>query len=448
MADERCRITVVGERRQVDVAVPAHAPIAEYASMLADLCGQDGSDAMPPAWSLAPAGRPPLQPDVTLGSAGVVDGETLYLRDLLEGEIDGPVVSDIEEEIAQLEDDGTMWNARTRAYTTVVVGLLVLVGAAVALGAAGGAPGAVAAGVPLFATGLAAPLLAWNAAGKHWPVPAAVRTALAAAAAPLLTGAVLALPLSGTGARLAAALAAALTGALAAYLAAPSAPTMVLLLGCGAALLLAVPLTVAGADAAQAAAVVAVVVFHLLAALPRLASQVATLPPGAAEMDDVADTVRRVQRLLILLNTACCLTIMACLGVLSLSDDWFALGLTLCLGVALLCRASGSRLTVVVASLLLSGLVGLGALVLRVPDRLPELGLPDWSGPLVLVLVGVVVLWAGLVMCLRSSLQQVDFGERWRWPGSLAAFLGAVSVPVAAGVFGVFQALLDAGKGL
>ncbi|WP_262402953.1 hypothetical protein [Actinomadura sp. CNU-125] len=192
----------------------------------------------------------------------------------------------------------------------------------------------------------------------------------------------------------------------------------------------------------------AVVVFHVLAILPRLASQVATLPPGTTEMDDVAGTVRRVQRLLVLLNTVCCLAILGCLGVLSTSDGWFALGLTLCLGVALLCRASSSRLTAVVAALLLSGLAGLGALVLRVPDRLSGLDLPGWSGPLALVIVGVVVLWAGLVMAFRSSLQQVDFGERWRWPGSFGAFLGAVSVPLAAGVFGVLQALLDAGRGL
>ncbi|QFG21557.1 type VII secretion integral membrane protein EccD [Actinomadura sp. WMMB 499] len=448
MADERCRITVVGERRRVDIAVPAHAPITEYATMLADMCGQDESDAMPPAWSLAPAGRPPFEPGASLGTAGVVDGETLYLRNVLDGEFDGPVVSDIEEEIAALEDDVVMWNARSRAYTTVVLGLVVLAGAAVALAAGGGAAGAVAAGVPLFATGLAAPLLAWSAARKHWPVPAAVRTALAAAACPLLTGAVLALPLSGLGARLAAALAAALIGALAAYLAAPSAPTMVLLAGCGLALLLAVPLVLVRANPTEAAAAVAVVVFHVLAVLPRLASQVATLPPGTTEMDDVAGTVRRVQRLLVLLNTACCLAIIVCLAVLSVSDGWFALGLTLCLGVALLCRASSSRLTAVVAALLLCGLAGLGALLLRVPYRLSGLDLPGWSGPLALTIVGVIVLWAGLVMCFRSSLQQVDFGERWRWPGSFAALLGAVSVPLAAGVFGVLQALLDAGRGL
>lgn len=33
MTDERCRITVVGEHGQVDLAVPAHTPLAEYVPM-------------------------------------------------------------------------------------------------------------------------------------------------------------------------------------------------------------------------------------------------------------------------------------------------------------------------------------------------------------------------------------------------------------------------------
>jgi hypothetical protein len=63
-----------------------------------------------------------------------------------------------------------------------------------------------------------------------------------------------------------------------------------------------------------------------------------------------------------------------------------------------------------------------------------------------LVLVaGAVVVWCGLVLCFRSSLKQAEFGERWSWPTGLANFLGAVSVPLAVGVFGVFGDLMRAG---
>jgi hypothetical protein len=163
------------------------------------------------------------------------------------------------------------------------------------------------------------------------------------------------------------------------------------------------------------------------------------------ETEDVDRTVRRVQNLLVFLNGVCCLMIAVCLVLLSTSSDWFALGLALCLSVALLCRAGSSRVTAVVAAVLLSGTTGLVALALRAPDRIFGADAPGWAGPLALLVVGVVVVWAGLVLCFRSSLQQVDFGERWRWPGPFAGFLGALSVPLAAGVFGVFGALMRAG---
>jgi hypothetical protein len=68
--------------------------------------------------------------------------------------------------------------------------------------------------------------------------------------------------------------------------------------------------------------------------------------------------------------------------------------------------------------------------------------------PAVILAVGIVVLWSGLAMSFRSSLQQVVFDERWRWPGPLGTFLGAISVPLAAGVFGVIEALVNAGRGM
>ena len=38
--DVCCRVTIVGERRQVDLAVPATAPITSYIDGVARLCGQ------------------------------------------------------------------------------------------------------------------------------------------------------------------------------------------------------------------------------------------------------------------------------------------------------------------------------------------------------------------------------------------------------------------------
>jgi len=437
VADERCRITVVGERGRVDLAVPARAPIAEYVPMLAGMCGELESDAMPPAWSLAPAGRRPFEPEASLEAVGVLDGETLYLRDVLQGEFDGPVVADIEEQVAEL-DDGTTWNARSRAYTTLGLGLLIVLAAAGALGVRAGVtalPGPL-----LFATGLASAMLAWVAGRKNWPVPTLLRVTMAFTASPLLAFASLALPLPGTAASFVAASMTAAIGAFAGYLAAPAIATMVLQLVCGVAVVFVVPLTVVRADPVEAAAVVGVVLFMLLGTLPKLAAQVATLAQGAAEIDDVEGSVRRIRNLLVFLNALCCLASGACLVVLSTSRDWFALGLALCLSLALLCRAGSSTLRAVVATFLLTGTAGLVALALQAPSRI--------LGPasaLAVLVVGAIVVWYGLVMCFRSALRQADFSERWNWPIGVGMLLGALSVPLAVGVFGVFGDLMRAG---
>jgi type VII secretion integral membrane protein EccD len=449
VADERCRITVVGERRSVDLAVPADAPIAEYAPMLADMCGQADSDAMPAAWSLAPAGGAPFEPGQSLGAVGVLDGETLYLRDVLRGELDGPVVADIAEQVAELDDDGIEWNSRTRAYTTLALGLLVALAGAGALGA--GAYDVPVLGPVLFATGVALAVLARVAEAKAWPVPRGLRLALAVAACPFLGFAALALPLSGT-ASLVVAVVTASIGAFAAYLAVPVITTLVLQLVCGLVMVLAIPLAALRADGVEAAAVVAVAMFFLLGALPRIAAQVAAVPPGTAQMEDVETSVRRIQRLLIFLNAVCCVVMAACLVVLSGSDDWFALGLALCLSLALLCRASSSRLRGVVAAVLAGATIGLTALALRAPGHLfgprghlTTAHVPGWAAPSATLAVGAVVVWWGLVLCFRSSLQSADFADRWSWPGPFANFLGALSVPLAVGVFGVFDALMKVG---
>jgi type VII secretion integral membrane protein EccD len=447
VADERCRITVVGERHRVDLAVPARAPIAAYAPMLADLCGEPDSDAMPAAWSLAPAAGMPFQPGVSLESLGVLDGETLYLRDVVQGEFDGPVVADVEEQIVEVEDDGRTWNARTRAHTTLALGLLVVLAATGALGLTADRTGLLA--PLLFVVGVASGAVAWVAGLKVWPVPTVMRLALAAATCPILASAAVALPLSSARSSVIVAVVSASIGAFAAYLAAPAITTMVLQAICALGLVLTVPLALLRVDLLEATAVVAVALFLVVGTLPRIAAQIAAVPPGPVEMEDVAGAVRRVQGLLILLNALCCLVIAACLTVLAGSRDWYALGLALSLSLALLCRATSARLRAVVAAVLISGSAGLVGLSIRAPaavlDLIGSSAPPGWTGPLAALWAGVIVVWSGLVMCFRSSLQQTDFDERWRWPAGVATFLGMISVPLAVGVFGAFDALVRAG---
>lgn len=85
MANEHTRVTVVGTYRSVDIALPSLSPLGEYTPRLAEICGQDGSDQLPPVWSLARADTGPFALDTALLQAGVVDGEVLYLYDLAGG---------------------------------------------------------------------------------------------------------------------------------------------------------------------------------------------------------------------------------------------------------------------------------------------------------------------------------------------------------------------------
>ncbi|QID37325.1 hypothetical protein G3260_003724 [Streptomyces albus] len=194
MPDDRCRVTVVGERKSVDLALPVRAPIAEYVPRLAGLCGQEESEAMPPVWSLAEAGAPPFPPGDSLESAGVLDGAVLYLRDCRADEDLDLSVTDLDDQIAAANEDAQLWNARNRALSVVVAGLFASVLATVPLGLRHQAGPAV---VMFFLIGVASALTAWYATRKSWPVPAGVRQVMALAAVPLTVAAGTGLPLDG-----------------------------------------------------------------------------------------------------------------------------------------------------------------------------------------------------------------------------------------------------------
>src|SRR5689334_8283692 len=97
MNDRRSRVTVVGGGRRLDLAVPAAAPVGEFAPRLAELCGEPQGGPLPHAWSLQLAGAAPLPLDASLADHGVTDGQVLYLSDLTTDPTAGPVVEDIDD---------------------------------------------------------------------------------------------------------------------------------------------------------------------------------------------------------------------------------------------------------------------------------------------------------------------------------------------------------------
>lgn len=448
MPDERCRVTVVGERRRVDLALPAQAPIAEYVPRLASLCGQPESESMPSVWSLAESGGSSLALGDSLAGAGVVDGATLYLLDQRAAELGELTVTDLDEQVAAAQEDGSLWSARRRAQCVVGAGLLFMVVSAALLGARQ------TAGLSALLFGLAAlcsALLAWYAESKNWPLPRAMRQVLALAACPLMACFGLGAPVQGPVVTPMLVAGGAVLGALAALVALPAPSTVVLQLLTLAAALFIVPLTAFHAGVTSSAAAVAMVLFLLTGLLPRITSQIAVLVPagpdtGAPALDsgDVADIVRRGNGLLTFLSVVTGTVLAAALLTLTLSRGVCGLLLVACVSVGLLLQAGSVRVLTAVIPQLAAGVVGLLALAVRVPEYVLD---SRAAGPLAAFAVGVVLVACGLFLAFGAALRPVE-QERPTWPGALATFLVVVSLPLAAGVFGLFGQLANLGSGM
>ncbi|MER6252749.1 EsaB/YukD family protein [Streptomyces sp. NPDC001584] len=448
MPDERCRVTVVGERRRVDLALPAQAPIAEYAPRLAALCGRPESEAMPPVWSLAESGGLPLAPGDSLADAGITDGATLYLRDHRDGEWGELTVTDLDEQVGAARADSGLWNARRRAQAVLGAGLLVTVVAAGWLGAHRAAGPA----VPLFVfAALASALLARYATRKNWPLPGAVRRLLALTACPLLACAGLGAPLHGPVATPVLVSVTAALGALAGLVALPAPSTVVLQLITFVAALFVVPLTVLDAGRTGSAAVLALSLYLAAGLLPRVTSQIAVLVPtgpdtGAPVMDtaDVAAVVRRGNALLTLLSVLTTTVLTAALLVLSASRGPWALALLGVVSVGLLLQAGSVRLPAAVLPQLGAGVIGLLALAIRLPEYLFD---SRAAGPLAAFAAGLVLVGCGLFLAFGAALRPVE-QERPTWPSAVATCLAVAGLPLVVGVFGVFGRLANLGSGL
>jgi type VII secretion integral membrane protein EccD len=448
VADEHCRITVVGERKRVDLALPARAPIAEYIPDLTRLCGQADSEALPSAWSLALPGARPFSPGSSLDESGVVDGAVLYLRDVVEGEYDSPIVADVEELVEEAAKTGRSWNARNRAASVLNCGLAAVLAGIIALAVRTPA-GSPAVGVIAIVSGFALPMAAWAAGRNAWPVPGTLRLAFALAGCPVLALAGYALAEAGGAGSISPAVPIMVgvnIGTLLALSSAPRAVTAMVELLAVIALPVTALLAALRANQEEQAAVVAVVAFTVLSTAPTIAGRLATLFPMARDSEgaddierDVTGVVRRGQRTLAALTVLTSLLLAGCLILLGSSSNPFALGLAGCLGLALLLRAGGVRLISGVLPVLFAGLCGLGTLVVRLPDYAP---VPAWAGSVAMLVAGLALLGTGTALLHRTD---ASAEPRPAWLDQVSGVLGVLSVPLAVAVFGLFGYLVGAG---
>ncbi|TBL35878.1 hypothetical protein EYA84_13245 [Verrucosispora sp. SN26_14.1] len=458
MSGERSRITVVGTRRRLDVSVPSGAPVGEYSARLAEMCGQDRADVLPPAWSLAPAGHPPLPLDATLLDVGVVDGQVLYLRDAAQEPNDAPLVEEIEELVA--DKTHRHRQQRLRGGTIVLsLGLLWTTVAAITAGlrfegGAGTAAGLVLAGLGLLAG-------AWSLTQHREVVPDWLRMAVALTSVPCLAaaGMLVTRVLGVTAYRWDGAVFGACLAALMALVVIPTAALVVVQLHLTVGLALVSLIRALDTDRAGAAAVVTVTAMGIIAVARRIAATVASWgqrrpPDQSAALPVTIGLVDRSHRLLSVVLVGPALALTAALPVLASNGGGWAVALTAVASIALMARC---RLVAFSAELLLLGiaaLVGCFSLILAVVGML---GAGPGATLVVLVLAGLGVAGAGVTLSLlRPSTPEPPRDGPMVHPSarrrSRAEVFGVITsllmVPLALGVLGAFRHMVEVGRSI
>lgn len=128
-------VTVLTGRRLTDLALPSSAPMETYVddtvAALADLledapsAGLDGFDfAAQGSWAFARPGAPPLPPGQSLDDAGVVDGTMLMLVPVSRTERYRPLVEDVIDAIAVLDETPQFDRAALHRFAAVTLPVL------------------------------------------------------------------------------------------------------------------------------------------------------------------------------------------------------------------------------------------------------------------------------------------------------------------------------------
>jgi type VII secretion integral membrane protein EccD len=149
------RVTILTGRRMTDLALPSAAPVEAYIddtlAVLAELLEGTPADVLAGfdfsaqgAWTFARPGAPPLKPDQSLDDAVVVDGSLLTLVSVSRTERYRPLVEDVIDAIAVLDDSPEFDRSALNRFIGVAipfVGLAITVIVTLAWCAAGRHPG-------------------------------------------------------------------------------------------------------------------------------------------------------------------------------------------------------------------------------------------------------------------------------------------------------------------
>jgi type VII secretion integral membrane protein EccD len=120
------RVTVIAPHTRMDVALPPHVTVAELVPQLAALTGLDTDEAGASGWLLSRLGADPLEPAESVTSAGVRDGELLYLVPR-GAQLPPAVFDDVVDAVADdAERRAGAWRPSDTARTGLLVGVVAL----------------------------------------------------------------------------------------------------------------------------------------------------------------------------------------------------------------------------------------------------------------------------------------------------------------------------------
>ncbi|GAA0587405.1 type VII secretion integral membrane protein EccD [Paractinoplanes ferrugineus] len=445
MANEHTRVTVVGTYRSVDIALPSLSPIGEYTPRLAEICGQEGSDQLPPVWSLARADTGPFALDTGLLQAGVVDGEVLYLYDLASGPMEVPDVKDIDEVVAEETEHLRRGNVHA-GPVILTLGLTLLIAAAVLLSMryrtdTGAAVGLTVTGMILLGT-------AWGLRQRDTAVPAGLVLTVALTAVPCLAvaGLLIARGLGGSDWAWGGAAIGANTAMLMAIAMLPEPLFFAVELS-----LLAGGLTIAltaglEADGVESAAIAATVAAGMLALSRRLAALITAWMPARP----IPELVHSSARILPVVLAGPVLTLAVALPVLAVSGRAFAVILAVFVCTAVAARARGAAFTTELYLLGGAATIGVFGLLVAAARTVATTGT---SAAAILLGAGLLVVAAGVAMSVFiPPAKPHGPGPKPPIRRSRAEALGVVAAitiaPLTLGVFGVFGHLMMVGRTL
>jgi type VII secretion integral membrane protein EccD len=455
MQDARSRITVVGGRRRVDVAVPSAAPIGEYVDGLADLCGQTRHGVMPPAWSLATAAAPPLPLGASLAEAGVADGQVLYLKDISRDPGSTPVVDDIDElvigEAQRLRDHGA-----PRGVAVIVVGLVWLAATAAYLSIAPGGR-VIPEAVSLVGGGLLLLSAAWALELRRSGVPSALCLVMSLMSIPCFAaaGAILADGLAGGPYLWLGAVIGGNAGAILTLIATPEPVVFAIELPFAIAAIIAPTLSSVHANAEQAATAVVVIALGLVAMARPTAAAITVVnrqmrANSRAGAHVTTDMLIQARRLISVVVAAPVLAASICLVILARSGEPFSLALAGVVTLALAIRARQSVVRLEIALLGAGAAIGLFAILASVTVVLRG----SWWAPVILVSFGLLLVAVGVVSTVNADPahpggEPAELGPpQRRTVDTMGTVFSALTAPLALGAFGVLGQLVTIGHGI